>query len=688
MSGDRPSAAATGPLWWILRAQWAWGLLPLAFLTEVSRAALAASAAALLAGVHLDRKGAERKLWLRASTPLLFAAMAAAAADFLFGSRDLLFSISVLILGIQAVKFLLPKGVRDGWQLSAISFLEFLASAASTTEIQFAAFAFGYLGLCAGAMWALQAEGERGDGDAAYHIVRPAFAAKILLLAAVGGALFTAILFFVTPRIGLGQVLRSFRRTEGITGFPDTITLRGVTGVKADRRVAARIEFPGSAGAASTAGLYLRGATYSQFDGKTWMRGKRSPQRIQRVGFYYSASPPPPRVRLSEAEIFLEAMENPAIFVYGTPVYFEGNLGDLWMEGDGSYSIGWSAHPALRYRVMYSPETAQSGGMDTETMRKYLELPPGLDDIRELSVRIVAGGRTDAERAELAVRHFGTGFRYTVTDPASSVRDFLFVKNAGFCEHYATALTLILRAAGIPSRIAAGYLGGEWSDPGKYLIVRQSDAHAWTEAWIDGKWVTLDATPPLGEQSPFFARTGTAAIYLDWARQRWDKYVVNYSLKMQAQGVAKGWGVFRRAGTGLSGAFGPMKEFRRHAAAVVAVFLAMAIAAWIVIRRFGGPEGSIARLRGDGTTPLPRPYARLLARLAAAGCRGAPGTTLEEMLRRAVRARPALAGDASRFLSLYHRDRFGAVPLSPDDAREAVRVAVLLARGISRGGAA
>ena len=54
----------------------------------------------------------------------------------------------------------------------------------------------------------------------------------------------------------------------------------------------------------------------------------------------------------------------------------------------------------------------------------------------------------------------------------------LFVRNAGFCEHYATGLALLLRAAGIPARVAAGYLGGEWSDLGDYLIVRQSDAHA------------------------------------------------------------------------------------------------------------------------------------------------------------------------------------------------------------------
>ena len=684
MSGDRPTFTRQGLLWWVLRAQWAWGLLPLAFLTEVSRAALLVSSASFFAGAFLDGTGARRARWSLFASPLLFAAACAAAADFFLGSRDLLYSVSVLVLGVQSVKFLLPKGVRDGWQLSAISFLEFLASAASTTEIRFALFAFVYLGLCAGAMWALQIDGEKREGGLEAPPVRAGFAAKLLLLAAAGGTLFTAVLFVVTPRIGIGQMLRTLRRAEGITGFSDTISLREVTGVKADRRVAARIEFPGLPAGISPSDLYLRGATYSRFDGKAWMRPKRYGTRLARIGFSYIAASPPPGIRLSEAEITLEAMDNPALFVYGTPFSFDGSLGDLWTEGEGSFSLAMSSHPALRYRVHFSPDAALSAAPDPAAYRQYLEIPSGWEDLRALSSRITAGGRTDAERAELALRHFGTGFRYTVADPAASVHEFLFTRKAGYCEHYATALALILRASGIPSRLAAGYLGGEWSDLGKYLIVRQSDAHAWTEAWIDGRWMTLDATPPLGEQSPFFARTGKAEIYIDWVRQRWDKYVVNYSLKMQAEGVAEGWGALAMTRAGVARALAPGKEHRRRAAPLTAALLAAILAA-ALLRRILGGGGRIGMAAGEGgTAPLPRPYARLLRRLVSAGCRRTPGATLEEMMREAVRDRPSLDGDAARFLALYHRDRFGAFPLPPPETREAGRLAVRLGREIRR----
>jgi len=684
MTGNRPPPGRPGLLWWVLRAQWAWGLLPLALLTDVSRAALAAATASFVAGAYLDWTEARRDHWLRFTPPLLIAAVAAAAADFFRGSQDLLYSVSVLVLGIQSVRFILPKGVRDGWQLSAISFLEFLASAASTTEVQFAVFAFIYLGLCAGAMWALQVQGEEREEDAAVRTVRTGFAAKLLLLAAGGGLLFSMILFIVTPRVGIGQMLRNLRRTEGITGFSDTISLREVTGVKADRRVAARIEFPGSPADIPPSGLYLRGATYSVFDGRTWMRPLRYRMRLPRTGTQYTAAPVPGGTNLREADVTLEAMENPALFVYGTVHLLEGSLGDLWTEGEGSFSIAMPGHPPLRYRIHFSEDASMASVPDPAAARRYLALPAGWDDLVKLSARITAGAGTDAEKAEAALRYFRTGFRYSVTDSASSVRDFLFVRKAGYCEHYATALALILRASGIPSRLAAGYLGGEWSDVGKYLIVRQSDAHAWTEALIDGKWLTLDATPPLGENSPFFTRTGKPWIYIDWARQRWDKYIINYSFKMQAEGVMEGQLAFRRTRAGLARAFGPAKALRRHGAQLGAAILALLLAAAFLRRMIRIPSLNRMSAAHDGEAPLPNDYARLLRRLAAAGYRRTSGDTMEEMMRGAMESRGSIEADASRFLALYHRDRFGAFPLPPEEFREAGRLAARLGREIGR----
>jgi len=241
---------------------------------------------------------------------------------------------------------------------------------------------------------------------------------------------------------------------------------------------------------------------------------------------------------------------------------------------------------------------------------------------------------------------------------------------------------VLLRSAGIPSRVAVGYLGGEWNDVGQYLIVRQSDAHAWTEGWIGGRWVSLDATPPLAENSPFRVRTGMAGLYLDWVRQRWDKYVVNYSLRMQADAVAGGWSAFRRTGRAirLRNGHGVSRGLLR-AAALAGI---AALVLFLLYRMRKGGSGGVPAVCVDR---LPAPYARLARRLERAGYRPAPGTPMEGMLSAAARARPHLTGDAGRFLALYHRDRFGPRPLSPEERGEAFRLAARLGRDAGSPGA-
>ena len=673
-------------LWYCLRAHWIAGLLPLFFLTEISRAGLAAATAAFLLGVLLDRAGTERPGWHRLSTPLVLATALAASADFFAGSRDLLSAVTLLVLGVQSVKFLLPKTTRDGWQLCAVSFLEFLAAAAVSSEIQFALFLLLFLGLSAGAMWALHLEEEAELREAAAEVL-PGFAVRLLSLAAVAGFAMTAVLFVAIPRIGIGHILRHLSRSAGLPGFSDTITLRDVTSAKTDRRVAARIEFPELAPSTVPTDLYLRGAVYSRFDGSRWRRGGTPLVGVSRSGFYYLAGSPPPGGPLSTAEIVLEPASHPALFVYGTPVTIEGDLGHLWTDLAGSYSFQEPLRSAVRYRVRFAQGGSSREKLLPAARDGALALPPGMEDVRGLAERIAAGAGTDREKAERLLSHFRSGFRYTLDDPAGTVQEFLFVRKAGYCEHYATGLALLLRSAGIPARVAAGYLGGEWSAPGNYLIVRQSDAHAWTEGWIEGRWVTLDATPPAGGDSPFSVKTGLLGIYLDWARQRWNKYVINYSLKMQAEAVSRSWTAVRRARWSLRDRIRGWEGLPRgRTAGAAAVVSACAVSlAWILRKRFRPPV-----LFGTGRAGerLPRSYGRLLKFLASKGLRRSPGTTLEEMLDRAVQGSPLLAEEAGRFLRLYHLDRFGPRPLPEEESREAARLAVRLRRGLSRPGAA
>jgi hypothetical protein len=141
-------------------------------------------------------------------------------------------------------------------------------------------------------------------------------------------------------------------------------------------------------------------------------------------------------------------------------------------------------------------------------------------------------------------------FRYTLSPPTLPERDrvdaFLFGTRQGFCEHYASAFAFLMRAAGLPARLVGGYLGGEVNPDGGYLIVRQQDAHAWTEVWLPGRgWVRVDPTAaiaparvnaglptaltqPAAAAAPALTPLRRAALRLDAVQNRWNTWVAGY----------------------------------------------------------------------------------------------------------------------------------------------------------------
>lgn len=668
-------------LWWSLRAQWALALAVLALFTDAAQWALLLAAFAWAAGVTMDRADTPRAVLSRLGSPIVALFLAAAAADLLLGSRDLLASLTLLILGVQSVKFLLPKGSRDGWQLCAVALLEFLAAAAGTDALAFSLFAFLFFVGSAGAMGALHdQEAEEAGRPSGGYAVPARAAAGVLLAAGVGGFLASAVLFAVIPRLEFRQVLERFGRARGVVGFSSTITLREVTGIKSDTRVVARVEFPELRPGLLPANLYLRGAVYSRYEDGVWRHGGATPLPVPRAGFLHFVGDA--AVPDSTADITLEAADYPALFTYGHPTRIEGAFTPILSDGEGNLSLARSGHPTLRYRVRFAADLPRRPRIERRPGAVDLAFPEGYEDVRVLAREIAGGTGTDDERAKRIVRFFVSGFSYTLSDPASSIREFLFRKRSGYCEHFAAGLSLLLRGAGIPARVAAGYLGGEWNGVGKYLIVRQSDAHAWVEAWIDGRWVTLDATPPSGASSPFRTRTGTIGLYADWLRQRWDKYVVNYSMRMQADAVKEGVRAVRRTGTAFR--FRGWDGIGRTARRAAPWALPAALALYLLYRVLRKRRNLTGRGFPPALSPLPGPYARLVRRLDRNRFRRHPGETLEETLTAAVRSHPGLSEDAARFLGLYHRDRFGPAPLPPEARAESFRLAKRLGQAIPR----
>jgi transglutaminase-like putative cysteine protease len=659
--------------WWLLRAHWALGIGLLAFFTDTSRWLLLLAGGAWAAGVAMDRKGTARAKLTRLGSAVVALFLALAAADLLFVSRDLLVSVSLLLLGVQSIKLLLPKRSADGWQLCAIALLEFLAAAVSTERLSFAFFSFLFLSGSAGAMWSLHdQEAEESGRPAGGYDAAPRTAAWVVLLAGASGFLTTAILFAAVPRLEFRRALGRIPRGDVVAGFSDTIALREVTGFKADRRVVARVEFPSLDRGVSPANLYLRGAVYSVYEGGRWRLDRTGVSSVPRAGFYHAVGALPPGP-LSVADIMLEPADHPRLFTYGYPAMIEGIPGPLLADAERNLFLPQPGHPTMRYRLRFATQLPPRPGARFHPGPAYLAFPEGYEDVRALGLAVMGTDGTDAVRARRLLRFFRTGFRYTLADPAPSLRRFLFGEKAGYCEHFAAGLALLLRAGGIPSRVAAGYLGGEWNVYGQYLIVRQSDAHAWVEAWIDGRWVTLDATPSQGETSPFLRKTGVFWLHVDWLRQRWDKYVVNFSIRTQAAAVTGGWSALRKVRREFGTRWGRWARLPSTTAALPA--LLAGCASYLLFRR----RRKAARSATGNAARFPLPYARLLRRLERSGYRSYPGLPMEEILGAAVRARPEISADAARFVALYHRDRFGPLAPDPEARAEAFRVAERLA---------
>ena len=295
-----------------------------------------------------------------------------------------------------------------------------------------------------------------------------------------------ALLFVLFPRLP-GPFWGIAAAQSGRTGLDDEMTPGDVSDLSASGEVAFRVRFDGRI--PPPVQRYWRGPVLHEFDGRSWRRPPAQFFHEQPVRFLGAPL---------DYQITLEPHDRHWILALDLPAEWPRNAAFR------SYDFQLISQRALTdvasYRLRSYPSYVAGTELSTAMRRRDLQLPP------EGNPRSVALGR------ELAARHGNSrdvvrellqmfrdhDFVYTMRPPllaANAVDEFLFVTRRGFCEHFASAFTVVMRAAGIPARVVTGYQGGEINPLGGYLVVRQSDAHAWSEVWIDGAgWVRVDPT--------------------------------------------------------------------------------------------------------------------------------------------------------------------------------------------------
>jgi len=291
------------------------------------------------------------------------------------------------------------------------------------------------------------------------------------------------MLFFLFPRIR-GNLWGFSKSGGGRSGFSDSVSPGSVTSLARNNELAFRVEFSGKI--PDSEFLYWRGLVFHEFDGRTWRMFPRTPGQLK---------------PLAEGKgevsyiITLEPHEQRWLFAMDLPVSVPQNSR---LSDDYTLQNRFEVRQKMRYQMRSYTE------YHTGMMRRWegidLKLPDtGNPQTKALAKQWVEEIRSPEKIVETALNFYEKNkFVYTLNPPllgVDSMDDFLFKTRKGYCEHYASSFAFLMRAAGIPARVVGGYLGGEINPYGGYLIVRQSDAHAWTEVWLAKKgWVRVDPT--------------------------------------------------------------------------------------------------------------------------------------------------------------------------------------------------
>lgn len=314
------------------------------------------------------------------------------------------------------------------------------------------------------------------------------FGATILALAAP----VTLVLFLLFPRIQGPLWGMPGDAQSGRTGVSDTMSPGNISRLALSENIAFRVKFSGPVPPQPK--LYWRGVILGEYDGRTW----------KQVRLRSSASRAPAlQVRDGEThyQVTLEPHNQAWLYVLDMPRMVP-KLEK--MPTSVNYDVQIVTASPVSDRVRYDAVSHLDYDLhlneSPDALRRWLVLPPGFNpQTLEFATRLRARASSSVETVNAALRHFREQkFVYTLEPPLlgrNAVDEFLFTTRAGFCEHYSSAFVVLMRAAGIPARVVVGYQGGEINPADDYMEVRQSDAHAWAEVWLENRgWVRIDPT--------------------------------------------------------------------------------------------------------------------------------------------------------------------------------------------------
>jgi protein-glutamine gamma-glutamyltransferase len=455
-----------------------------------------------------------------------------------------------------------------------------------------------------------------------------------------------AFLFF--PRLGSPLWGLPENAADARTGLSDDMSPGDIANLYADDSPAFRVTFTGREPDRDQ--RYWRGPVLTLFDGRRWSRD----------GFDMwnrSAAPLEPQGEPLDYVITLEPTDRRYLVALDLP---ETAAPETRLLSDRSLlTMRRAVSELLQYRMRsyagyrFEPELGPR-------QRQSTTMLPGSSNprTRALVESWRAAGAGDEEVIRRALENFRANFTYTLNPQLlgrHSVDDFLFETRQGYCEHFASAFAVMMRAADIPARIVTGYLGGAPNLIGGYWVVRQSDAHAWTEVWLAGEgWVRIDPTSAV---SPERIERGTGSIESsssgwgryadtllqagDWLRRSWNDVVLGFNAARQRN---------------LLEQFGIPEASTTQLAIALVIFVGLALAATLAL---------LLRAPRASPDPVVRAWRRFLRRLERAGIAKPPHEGPVAFGERAAAALPAAAQQLATLSQRYARRRYAGGSVEP-----------------------
>lgn len=363
----------------------------------------------------------------------------------------------------------------------------------------------------------------------------------------------TIAVFIFFPRVEAPRWLLFNDNHEAMTGLSDSMEPGSITDLGMSDELAFRVRFDGDI--PPPAQRYWRGPVLTHTDGKRWTQAKNLDYQQQMAKPSYSG-------KAYQYKLLMEPQNKNWVYALDLPATYSQSL-----QLNANYQLISPHELDKRSEYQLTSYPHFNTGTITKTEYRDARQLPGApsEKIKQLVEQLQGFKSSPEEFINRLLNHFRQeDFHYTLTPPLmeeNPIETFLFETRRGFCSHYAAAFVYLLRTADIPARVVTGYQGGELNSAGNYLEIRQADAHAWAEVWLENKgWSRFDPTAAIaperiersidisllaqGQPIQFFSPSEGALAAINLLKNvrqlwhnvdyNWQRWVINYNSRNQS----------------------------------------------------------------------------------------------------------------------------------------------------------